>query len=120
MGIENILSLFLGVIISVCLLVLFIFVVISILRSKIIIQKEKEKKKECRKAILQIELIDKAIWIQIEFPLGIAFLLYSLSLESLFKLVWGVFGLTSIAVGFYVLFYQYLPIKQKLREQYKK
>ena len=119
MNFTEILNL-LFVISFILIILLTIFIVFSVLWSNIIIKHRTKKIKERRKEVLKIALGDVSLYIQLCVGLGIALLLYSLSLEDIRRITWGLFGLISSATGIFLLFWRYIPMKNKLMEQYKK
>lgn len=119
MNLINVLN-FLFVVAFILIIILTIFIVFSVLWSNIIIKHRTKKITEKRKEILKIALDDVALYIQLSVALGVALLLYSLSLEDLRRISWGLFGLVCSATGIFLLFWRYVPLKNKLIEQYKK
>lgn len=96
------------------------FIVISAFLSKKIVKHQMEKIGEKRKEVMKIALQDLSLYIQILISLGVAFLLYSLSLKDIIKLSWGLIGLAFLSVGMYLLYWRYTPLKNNLFNLYSK
>lgn len=103
----------------ILIVILTFFIVFSSIWSRAIIKWRTKKIIEKRKEILKIRINDISLYVQVSLGLGIAFLLYSLSLEGIKKIGWGLFGLILEAIGTFLLFWVYSPFQNKLREQYK-
>ena len=101
------------------IIILTIFIAFSVLWSNVIIKRRIKRIKEKRKEILKIALQDVSLYVQLAITFGVALLLYSLSLKDITMLSWGLFGMVGIATGIFLLFWRYLPLKNKLMEQYK-
>jgi len=108
------------VIAFILIIVLTIFIVFSVTWSDLIIKHRTKRITEKRKEVLKIASNDVSFYIQLSIALGVALLLYSLSLEDIRRISWGLFGLISLATGIFLLFWRYVPLKNKLIEQYKK
>jgi len=118
MNIGSLLTI-LSIVAFILIIIFTILIFITVVLSKKIINFRLQMIKEKRKNILNNALQDLSLYIQLCIPLGITFILYSLSLTDVAKLGWGLMGLVMIIVGLFLLFWRYEPIKIKLREQYK-
>ena len=103
------------VIIGICL-VLIIY--ISLFWSKFIIKKISDKIREKRKEVLKIQLQDQSLFIQLSAGIGISFILFSLSLKGAMALSFFLIGLSATTISVILLFWKYLPLRNKMYKYY--
>lgn len=102
----------------IALLVIFIYV--AVIFSDKIVKWRASKINEKRKEIIKILLQDWSFFIQIFIGLGASLILFSLSRTGVEIMTWVLFGLILIAAGFFLLFWRYLPLRNKILADYDK
>jgi len=100
--------------------VLVLFIYISLMFSEKITKWRADKIKEKRKEVIKIMLQDLSLFIQVAIGLGIALVLFSLSLKGLLVMIWGFLGLILIVSAVFLLYWRYLPLRNKMYEYYNK
>jgi len=110
-----------SIVISIFLIIgIIILIFVTTLLGHKIIKYRVKKIKENRKEYLKIILQDRSLFIQVLFGFGIALLLFSMSLQNLKSLGFGLMGLILIFVAFFILYWSYLPVRFKLVDRYIK
>ena len=107
-------------IVIILAIILTLFIYISFLFSDKIVRWRANKIKEKRKEVIKIMLQDISLFIQITFGVGAAVLLFSLSREGVQILTFGLMGLVCLTTGIFLLFWRYLPLRNKMYGYYLK
>lgn len=110
----------LSYIIVILAIILTAFIYISFLCSDIIVKKLADRIKEKRKEFIKIALQDISLFIQVTIGIGISLLLFSLSRTGVEVMAWGFLSLICITTAVFLIFWRYLPLRNKMYKYYKK
>lgn len=119
MNLEIILTI-LSYLVLALAIILTLFIYISFLFSDRIIKWRVSKIKEERREVIKIALQDLSLFSQLSVGIGIALLLYSLSSEGVQVMTWGLMGIVAITTGIFLIFWRYLPLRDKIYNDYNK
>jgi hypothetical protein len=115
LGIE--ISSYILVIITI---LLAIFIYATFIFSDKIVKWKTSKIKETRREVIKIILQDLSLFIQVCIGIGISLLLFSLSKTGVQVMLWGFLGIVMMTAGIFLIFWRYIPLRNKMYETYNK